>query len=391
MKGTRRPVFSALFVALWCGCSTPYIPDAGKVDDAPKADVETPRDADRPPDAPAVDVSPTDASLDSAEAPVDALPLADVADAAMEDARDATLDDRVDAVADAPADIRVDALSDGAADARPDAPSTDAPSTDVAVADVAAADVAAADVAADVAIDGGAPPCVAGAAFIAAGSFMMGSDLLAFPRPIPVHLVSLSAFCIDVTEVTAAAYAACVSTSRCAPADSAAGCNGTAPARAMHPINCVDWAQARAYCQSRGGDLPTEAQWEFAARGPAMRDFPWGADATAAATYACWSGGRTSTCPVHTHPLGDTPTGVADLAGNVREWVLDWYTAVYSLTPVMDPTGASSGTERVRRGGSWVVETNPPRALNAAYRGGFGPPTERLPQVGFRCVYPARR
>ncbi len=388
VKGTRRAICSALFVALGWGCSTPYIPDAGKVDDAPKADVETPHDAEQAPDAPSIDVSPMDAVIDGAEASVDALPLSDVADAATEDTRDATLGGSSDALADAGpdaladagsdalADVRFDVLSDGATDVRPDAPSFD---------------VSASDVAADVAIEVVAPPCVAGSAFIAAGSFMMGNDLLAFPRATPVHLVSLSAFCIDVTEVTAAAYAACVSERRCVSADSAAGCNGPVPARAMHPINCVDWAQARAYCQRHGGDLPTEAQWEFAARGPATRDYPWGDDATAAAAYACWSGGRASTCPVHAHPMGDTPTGVADLAGNVREWVLDWYAVAYPTTPVMDPTGVSTGTTRVRRGGSWEADTNPPRAVNAAYLGGSGAPTERLAQVGFRCVYPARR
>jgi formylglycine-generating enzyme len=411
---TLRPFRSALFVALWCGCSTPYIPDAGKLDDAPKTDVETPRDVDHGPDAPPLDAPPIDVIADRAEVSVDARPSADLSDVAMADETDASLDGSADASLDARADVTSDGTTldvtfDASADVRPDvsvdarldvtapdvsAPDVSAPDVsapDVTAPDVTAPDVTAPDVMADVVVDVAAPPCVAGAALIAAGSFMMGSDLLAFPVATPVHRVSLSAFCLDVTEVTVAAYAACVGEGRCTRSDSAAGCNELVAGRAMHPINCVDWTQARAYCQSRGGELPTEAQWEFAARGTSGRTYPWGnTDPAGGSVYACWSGGLTSTCAVHAFPMGDTPTGVADLAGNVREWVLDWYATTYPASPAMDPTGVASGTTRVRRGGSWVTDLNPPRAVNAAYRGGYGVPTERVPQVGFRCVYPVR-
>lgn len=405
MTRPLRPLPSALLVALWCGCSTPYIPDAGKLDDAPKTDVEPPRDVQHEPDAPPHDAPPIDVIADRAEVSVDARPSADATDSATSDATDASLDGSSDAgpdgTVDARTDVNADVTMDATADARPDVTATDGTATDVTVdvsapdvsaPDVSAPDVTAPDVVVDVtAPDVAAPPCVAGSALIAAGSFMMGSDLLAFPVATPVHRVSLSAFCLDVTEVTVAAYAACVGEGRCTRSDSAAGCNELVAGRAMHPINCVDWTQARAYCQSRGGELPTEAQWEFAARGPSGRTYPWGnTDPAGGSGYACWGGGLTSTCAVHAFPMGDTPTGVADLAGNVREWALDWYATTYPASPAMDPTGVAVGTLRVRRGGSWVTDSNPPRAVNAAYRGGAGVPTERAPQVGFRCVYPAR-
>ena len=124
---------------------------------------------------------------------------------------------------------------------------------------------------------------------IPAGSFMMGDADTASRDAQPSHMVTLSAFCIDLTEVTVAAWRGCTSAGCTAPA--AGGyCNWGMTGRETHPINCVDWNQSRAYCQSRGGDLPTEAQWEYAARGPdaVSHLYPWGN--AAPDSQLCWRG-----------------------------------------------------------------------------------------------------
>ena len=142
----------------------------------------------------------------------------------------------------------------------------------------------------------------------------------------PPHMVTLSAYCMDLTEVTVAAYRGCTScTAPTAGTTSNVG-NWGVTGRDNHPVNLVDWNQARAYCQSRGGDLPTEAQWEYAARGTDGRIYPWGNDAPA--SQLCWRGDvptRASTCPVQSYPSGNSPFGLFDMAGNVLEWTRDVY------------------------------------------------------------------
>jgi formylglycine-generating enzyme required for sulfatase activity len=187
--------------------------------------------------------------------------------------------------------------------------------------------------------------------------------------------VTARPFCLDATEVTASAYAACVRAGACSATDLACSRSATYgnPERASHPMNCVSWIEADAYCRQAQRRLPTEAEWEWAARGGARaRRYPWG-DA-APANQACWDGkgnalgkgGRKETCPVGSHPDGDSADGISDLAGNVREW-----------------TSSKDGRFRVVRGGSWGDSL--PDFVAVAFRG-MNAPDERFELTGFRCA-----
>ncbi len=222
--------------------------------------------------------------------------------------------------------------------------------------------------------------CPAGMVGVPGATLAMGQVGVAEP----VHRVQLSGFCLDETEVTVAAYRACTAAG-CTAAGAATLCNGVVAGRDRHPINCVDWNQARAFCLARGGDLPTEAQWELAARGTDGRSFPWGNSAPAA--QLCWSGvaPRMGTCAVQATPLGNSPFGVADLAGSVAEWTLD-FDAPYPLTtgfPPLDPSGPTAGDHHVIRGGAWIdtiamyVRSSARDAGAASYRN---------VNLGFRCA-----
>jgi hypothetical protein len=127
---------------------------------------------------------------------------------------------------------------------------------------------------------------VAGMVSIPAGSFMMGSDD-GYANEKPVHRVSVAGFAMDVTEVTTAAYTACVRAGRCSAAGTDELCNYGHSDKNNHPINCVDWDQATAYCGSVGKRLPTEEEWEYAARGTDGRKYSWGNEEPG--TRACWN------------------------------------------------------------------------------------------------------
>jgi formylglycine-generating enzyme required for sulfatase activity len=220
---------------------------------------------------------------------------------------------------------------------------------------------------------------------IPAGSFLMGDANTASLNAQPPHMVTLSAYCMDPTEVTVAAYRGCTSCTAPTAGTTNNYGNWGVTGRDNHPVNYVDWNQARAYCQSRGGDLPTEAQWEYAARGPDGRIYPWGN--AVPASQLCWSGdvpSRTSTCPVQSYPSGNSPFGLFDMAGNVFEWTRDFF-AGYTPTAVSDPTGPTSGTNRVLRGGSWFDSSASASYVRAAFRVVFTP-TIRSNGVGFRCA-----
>lgn len=217
----------------------------------------------------------------------------------------------------------------------------------------------------------------AGGATVPAGALTMGCDAgdpACASDAQPAHQVSLAAFAIDATEVTEADYAACVDDGGC---DAIAGA-GTA---AGIPLFGAAWTDAAAYCAWRGARLPTEAEWERAARGSDGRRFPWGDDeaSCARAALAGCGGG-----PVEVASLdGDGPFGTSDLVGNVAEWVADYYQSdYYAQAPGSNPSGPTSGGERVIRGGSYLDDP----ATAAAYIRRHADPLNPQADVGFRCA-----
>ena len=185
-----------------------------------------------------------------------------------------------------------------------------------------------------------APQPPQGMVEVPAGVFLMGGES---PENTPVHEVVVATFYLDLNEVTMEAYAACVTAGACKPPGVGNPfCNALLPDRARHPVNCVDWRDAESYCKYVGGRLPTEAEWEYAARGGAeQRPYSWGAEEPDR-RRACYmhEGGS---CVVGTHPAG--AFGLFDMTGNVWEWTASWYGPF--------PGEADSGTTKVYRGGSW--------------------------------------
>ncbi|HEU4533164.1 MAG TPA: SUMF1/EgtB/PvdO family nonheme iron enzyme, partial [Polyangiaceae bacterium] len=226
------------------------------------------------------------------------------------------------------------------------------------------------------------PACPAGMVALDGGQFRMGTDD-GEPDEFPPHLVTVSSYCLDKTEVTVAQYQQCVKIGDCKPPPTdvqwpgvsarekknyGPACNGRdAIGKDLHPINCIDWETANLYCQWAGKRLPTEAEWEFAARGTEGRRYPWGnepPDATrlngCGTECGAWLSQRSETpstlyarddkwpltAPVGSFPRGNTPQGVEDLAGNVWEWVADW-SGLYPSDPQTDPKGNPKGVRKV--------------------------------------------
>jgi formylglycine-generating enzyme required for sulfatase activity len=177
---------------------------------------------------------------------------------------------------------------------------------------------------------------------------------------------------MDVTEVTVGAYKGCVDATKCSTPDTTTYCNWSVTGREKHPINCVDWQQATDFCSWAGKRLPTEEEWEYAARYDDSRDYPWGNTAPSA-TLANY-GNTDGTMAVGSYPAGNSKLGIQDLAGNVWEWTNSWYC---DTTPP-----CTSGSSRVLRGGSW---SNVSSYLRAAYRFYFYP-SFRFYSYGFRCA-----
>lgn len=228
--------------------------------------------------------------------------------------------------------------------------------------------------------------CPEGMVFVPGGTFTMGTTaaLAHMPDESPPHRVTLSPYCIDRTEVTTAAYARCSAPGCVAPeAEVGPWCAKTAR-HPQHPRNCITWEQASAYCAWRGARLPTEAQWEFAARGPRNLHYPWGNEPPTP-RRARYRGNIEAdvfpkTVPVGSYPSGRSPFGLDDMAGNVSEWVADWE-GPYSTDPQTDPVGPSSGTYRRVRGGGYESDWE----LRTWSRAGFRP--DRMTyDLGFRCA-----
>jgi sulfatase modifying factor 1 len=215
---------------------------------------------------------------------------------------------------------------------------------------------------------------------IPAGSFQMGSEDGDKDEK-PVHEAKVEAFQLDVTEVTVNAYDACLAAGKCTAPNGGGDCNEGKADRADHPINCVDHEQATAYCAFVGRRLPTEEEWEYAARGTDGRRFPWkGGDP---AKQLCWNGEgnelgkgkHPSTCPVGSYPDGASPFGILDLAGNVWEWT----SAAYC--PYDKPDCGDA--RKVIRGGAW--NNLVPSFVRAQDRSREAA-NARNDNVGFRCA-----
>ncbi|HSA22752.1 MAG TPA: SUMF1/EgtB/PvdO family nonheme iron enzyme, partial [Myxococcota bacterium] len=230
----------------------------------------------------------------------------------------------------------------------------------------------------------------------------------------PGKLLELKAFAIDKTEVTVAQYMQCVSAGRCSQPDPAAmqaassygfgyaysfggaaggsggvGLNFQQPGRENHPMNGVTWRQAREYCAYAGKRLPTEAEWEKAARGPKGVLYAWGMDPPTCERAVmsddengegCGQGGTAEVC---SRPEGNSPFGLCDMAGNVWEWVEDMYAEdYYTKSPGADPTGPRSGSQRSLRGGSYKYGI---KEMRASSRSQYGE-EQVADDIGFRCA-----
>jgi formylglycine-generating enzyme required for sulfatase activity len=219
-------------------------------------------------------------------------------------------------------------------------------------------------------------------AFIPAGEFLMGSlddDPFADPDERPAHLVYLDSYWIDISEVTNGQFLACVAAGVCTPPRHSFR-YGEASYRG-HPVLGVALNQAAAYCAWAGRRLPTEAEWERAARGTDGRLYPWG-NQLPDGSRANFSGIRQDTAAVGSFPAGASPYGALDMAGNAWEWVSDAYEVnYYAESPSRNPSGGESANQFVIRGGSWTAG---PTALRSANR--FWAYPRRNDTDGFRCA-----
>ena len=212
------------------------------------------------------------------------------------------------------------------------------------------------------------------------GTFKLGSlDGDADERPIVDARVD--AFEIDTVEVSVDAYKICVSAGKCQLPDPGIYCNWDKPGKGRHPINCVDVVHAEAYCAFVGKRLPTEDEWDYAARGADGRKYPWKDGPPAA--QLCWNGegndlgkgNRQGTCPVGAFPTGASPSGAFDMVGNVWEWTSSAY-CPYDKRACDDP-------RRVIRGGGW--NNLVPEYVRAQDRSKEATKT-RNDNIGLRCA-----
>lgn len=232
--------------------------------------------------------------------------------------------------------------------------------------------------------------------YVPAGEFWMGcssNEIKCSDGEWPQHKVYIDAFYIDKYKVTQGEYDQCVSTGECRSNQKYDGFTGD-----RQPVVGVDWNDANSYCTWAGKRLPTEAEWEKAARGTDGRIYPWGNEFDGRKVNFCdkhcskdWSlkrvdDGYSKTAPVGSYPSGASPYGAMDMAGNVWDWVNDWYDGrYYSSSPERNPKGpegpVSGYPYRVLRGGSW---SSFPELLRSSHRA-WDSPVTRKDGIGFRC------
>jgi len=226
--------------------------------------------------------------------------------------------------------------------------------------------------------------------YVPEGEFSMGNDSTNFEREIPAHKLFLDAYWIDQTEVTNAMYATCVEAGGCKPPKEKK--SATYPEYYGnsdfddYPVVYVSWDSATEYCTWAGGRLPTEAEWEKAARGTDGRNYTWGDTSDIACSTANWGSCTDDTAPVGSYEDSKSPYGLYDTAGNVWEWVNDWYDQFYYQKSVsQNPPGPGSGEERGLRGGAFdSLESK----VRTAYRFSAIPRAADY-FIGFRCAQDA--
>ena len=226
---------------------------------------------------------------------------------------------------------------------------------------------------------------------VPAGPFTMGSEGSGEDEK-PLHRVYLDAFYMDQYEVTTKQFARFLEKSRRKPPDHWSAVR--LPQLGNRPVVGVDWHNADAYCRWAERRLPSEAEWEKAARGPEVRAYPWGEDIPNASLA-----NFDKSCilcnvyeevlkPVGSYEKGKSPYGIYDMAGNVLEWTADWYDErYYKRSPDRNPAGPSQGLSKVVRGGSWLSR----RTLLQTGLRNWESPASRSAHVGFRCAQDAQK
>ena len=230
---------------------------------------------------------------------------------------------------------------------------------------------------------------------VQAGYFWMGCnnnlDPDCYESEKPFHRVWLPEYEIDKYEVTFRRYKECMKNGPCKMPGIGGACNYGMDGVDQFPVNCVTWRQARIFCDWDDRRLPTEAEWEKAARGTTHRLYPWG-NQTPSCNYAAMDNpnagnlgcGTGTTLGVGSKPLGASPYGAEDMAGNLWEWTADWYGHYYySYSTGYDPKGPLTGTYRVARGGD--IYARRPATMRTATRFPYAPQDYSI-AVGFRCA-----
>jgi serine/threonine-protein kinase len=215
--------------------------------------------------------------------------------------------------------------------------------------------------------------------YVPEGKFLMGSDD-SDSDELPLHSVGLDAFWIDRTEVITDMYMLCVQAGACKkPNDVSHYVN---PKYYNHPVVYVTWEDAAAYCSWAGRRLPTEAEWEKAARGTNGSIYPWG-DQSPDKTLLNFNNNIKNTTRAGKYPDGASVYGALDMAGNAWEWVNDWYGEIYyRRAPSSNPLGPETGTSRVLRGGMWASDGYFVHSSDRAKAGA----TFANFYIGFRCA-----